>query len=303
MSGIDWEATKQEILQRAEVGLVAAGEHALARARHHAPVRAIFKRDRRGKAFTGKGPISTKAAYSKFLVSKARSRRVDIGRFVTTGQKDVTVKTATGKVEQRKISVGGDYESASFAAKQRTNSVITKGRRIGDATGTSFSGHANSFAPVLRKNGYRITGDFRRVGPVADVIRQRKGQASRPLREESLTMHGRGNMIENFRVRALSSRGRYEVKRATTKGMGNSGLFRGRVGGRLRGELHLKPPQWRGDTLWVYVESPTEYGPYQEFGTTRNRAQPFLRPALYESRGILRSKVRSAIGKPMVVVR
>lgn len=290
MPGIDWEATKQEILKRAEVGLVGAGEYALARAQHHAPVRAMFKRDRRGKAFTGKGPISTHAAYSKFLASKERRRRVDVGRFVSTGQKDVTVKTATGKVEQRKISVGGDYESASLA------------KRANRATGTSFSGHANSFAPVLRENGYRITGDFRRIGPVADVIRQRKGQASRPLRAESLEQHGRGNMIANFRARHLSSRGRYEVKRAAM-GMKNSGLFKGRVGGRLRGELRLKPPQWYGDTLWVYVESPTEYGPHQEYGTTRHRAQPFLRPALYESRGILRSKVRSAIGKPMVVVR
>jgi HK97 gp10 family phage protein len=35
----------------------------------------------------------------------------------------------------------------------------------------------------------------------------------------------------------------------------------------------------------VYVGTPVEYGPYQEYGTRRNEAQPFLRPALELAKG------------------
>ena len=35
----------------------------------------------------------------------------------------------------------------------------------------------------------------------------------------------------------------------------------------------------------VYVGTAVEYGPYQEFGTVRNNAQPFLRPALDLAKG------------------
>lgn len=47
----------------------------------------------------------------------------------------------------------------------------------------------------------------------------------------------------------------------------------------------------------MYVESPTPYATYQEFGTSHNRPQPFLRPALYESRNILRFEVRKAVDR------
>ena len=35
----------------------------------------------------------------------------------------------------------------------------------------------------------------------------------------------------------------------------------------------------------VYVGTPVAYGPYQEFGTIRSSAQPFLRPALALAQG------------------
>jgi len=35
----------------------------------------------------------------------------------------------------------------------------------------------------------------------------------------------------------------------------------------------------------VLIGTPVEYGPYIEFGTVRNRAQPFLRPALDLAKG------------------
>ncbi len=39
------------------------------------------------------------------------------------------------------------------------------------------------------------------------------------------------------------------------------------------------------DLMMVHVGTPVEYGPYQEFGTVRSEAQPFLRPALDLAKG------------------
>jgi HK97 gp10 family phage protein len=94
--------------------------------------------------------------------------------------------------------------------------------------------------------------------------------------------------------RFLTSAGRREVERAR-KGLGNSALFEGRIGGRLRGEIFIEGPVRDGNHIWFYVVSPTPYARYQEFGTRHHRAQPFLRPALYESRVVLRFEVRRAV--------
>lgn len=44
----------------------------------------------------------------------------------------------------------------------------------------------------------------------------------------------------------------------------------------------IAPPDSENE---VFVGTPVFYGPYQEFGTVRNEAQPFLRPALALAKG------------------
>jgi len=45
--------------------------------------------------------------------------------------------------------------------------------------------------------------------------------------------------------------------------------------GRLRSEIHVvKIDRWEAE-----VVSPTEYAPYQEYGTSRNPAHPYMTPA------------------------
>lgn len=79
-----------------------------------------------------------------------------------------------------------------------------------------------------------------------------------------------------------------------------------RQGGRLRDEIRVTPVEGEGGKFQVMVVSPTPYAKFQEYGTRRNPASPFLRPALHESRGMVvasvRSAVRSAIkGKPLEI--
>jgi len=56
------------------------------------------------------------------------------------------------------------------------------------------------------------------------------------------------------------------------------------LGGRLRGEIYRTGVTNEGDVYSGEVVSPTEYAKYQEYGTSNNRAHPYMRPALYDMR-------------------
>ena len=69
------------------------------------------------------------------------------------------------------------------------------------------------------------------------------------------------------------------------------------VGGRLRGEIFVQPAKLSGSKAEAWVISPTPYAKYMEFGTRHNRAHPYLRPALEESRGDIVAAVRAGIAR------
>lgn len=100
----------------------------------------------------------------------------------------------------------------------------------------------------------------------------------------------------------LSRRGAYEVKTALAANRsqnprsarwGHGG--HATVGGRLRGEIYSTEPQRSGSRAEAWVISPTEYAKHQEFGTRHNRAHPYLRPALDESREEIVSRIAAAV--------
>lgn len=319
MPEFDGEALRRDLEVRAEVALRKAGEFALGRAKHHAPVRALYKRSRRGRAFTQKGPITTASAYKKFRKSKERRRRIDVQDSVDTS-KDALAKAGDTKASDVQALQGfaGAQQQGGVRSKGGTTVDPKTGRGITDVgrprvrehqtdgskgplhaqvigrepkqygRSTSFSGHSNSLVPVFRKGQYNFTADVRKVGPVGPGLRQHKDSF-----EGAPTQVRSAQTTASVKKNQMTSRGRYEVKRAR-RGSKNSGLFQGRVGGRLRGEIHLTPVRRRGSVLWIYVVSPTEYAHFQEFGSPggRSRAHPYLRPALYESRKVLRSSVQ-----------
>lgn len=55
--------------------------------------------------------------------------------------------------------------------------------------------------------------------------------------------------------------------------------------GRLRASITRSEPERRGDVVAVKIGTNVEYAPHVELGTSRARAQPFLRPALGAARG------------------
>lgn len=87
----------------------------------------------------------------------------------------------------------------------------------------------------------------------------------------------------------LTRHGRYELKTMRA-------AYKGKLGGRLRGEIHPTEAQIEGKKVTAMVVSPTSYAGYQEFGTRHHPAHPFMRPAAEESSGQVVKTVKQALG-------
>ncbi len=130
----------------------------------------------------------------------------------------------------------------------------------------------------------------RTVGLGPGPVRTQRTSASRVHSVMALrTLKGPGQLQFNT---PLTARGRWELKtgRAAFRSPGG----RSTLGGRLRGEIHVRPPKGGGPVWVAKVVSPTPYAKYVEFGTRHSRAQPYLRPALAQVRESFRSRMRAA---------
>lgn len=78
------------------------------------------------------------------------------------------------------------------------------------------------------------------------------------------------------------------------KGFGESSA--GIKGKRPARYQHIQQPSPFEERADVLVGTAVEYGPHVEFGTIRQAAQPFLRPALDMARGKVPQVVRTAAG-------
>lgn len=58
--------------------------------------------------------------------------------------------------------------------------------------------------------------------------------------------------------------------------------------GRLRASIAMEPVVRQGDRFVLKVGTNVEYAPYVEFGTSRMRPQPFMRPAFLRARKSIR---------------
>lgn len=87
----------------------------------------------------------------------------------------------------------------------------------------------------------------------------------------------------------LTRHGKYELKSMRA-------AYKGRLGGRLRGEIHPTGAQIEGKKVTAMVVSPTSYAKYQEFGTRHHPAHPFMRPAAEESSGQVVKTVKESLG-------
>lgn len=98
--------------------------------------------------------------------------------------------------------------------------------------------------------------------------------------------------LENAQKLGLLESGMLVSQRATQKAPIDTG--------RLKRSIHPTIPQKIGDGVQVTaVGTNVEYAPYQEFGTKFMKAQPYLIPALNESKEDIAKLIYKAIVKAL----
>jgi hypothetical protein len=251
---------------------------------------------------TAQGEVTlNEAALMGFLMKKAEKVAQQTATF--------TLARAQHHAPVRKIFKGSSFGRSELMSRYASAAgPARKPMQVQALTaeGVKRVGHANSLEPIFKAGNARSSGDFRRIktkylGHGATLVDTKLMDVpvaeSRIINNQPRDVGIVGDSARAGRkmgsgTSQLTSRGRFEVQsgRAVfTSPDGNS-----RIGGRLRGELHIEGPFYEGDSVWFQVVSPTPYARPMEFGSVHNRPYSYLRPALHESRGRLRSLARTA---------
>lgn len=290
---VDLDRIYEYVEAQAMRGVASATEYAVGRIKKHAPVRSIF----RGTTFrTGKAgfrePITRRVSYrGEQRIGHANS---SLPLFRTVHK--------TGSV-----FITGDFRRVdpSVLSRRRPGKLLrgVQGKLAtigtGAREGTIGEGGVDAFG--LRKATQYSVGGSEKAGELSGFVVTKGGRVSK-IDPSQLKSHTRsGETVQTSGGRALTTRGKYEVRmgRANFRSP-DDGITR--VGGRLKGEIHMEGPIIEDGIIWGYVVSATKdpetgtlYPWYQEFGSAHNRPHPFMRPGLHESRGRLRRDVKGAV--------
>jgi len=281
------------------------------RAKHYAPVREAFD-----KSQDSRRP-GDHLAHERGLVIRHDSD-ADRDRFMTNFKRS--------RRKERQVVVKEPFHAGAYIGRQRRGGVADP---AGEQSSRRF-GTANSYFPIFRLGREVATGldSFRRVrqrGGRAQLLTDPQGRQTFGL-EPQVVLRGQRGMNQTLRATTngygyaeasadnrLNKRGRYELRfaarddidpvteRATgTKSFRRAATYRGAsgvetIGGRLRGEIYATQVRATASEISGEVVSPTEYSVYQEYGTVHHRAQPFMRPALYDARQVLHDQTVKAM--------
>lgn len=117
-----------------------------------------------------------------------------------------------------------------------------------------------------------------------------------PIAEEFLTRGGRNSGRRSLN---LGSNLDFHIGGKTINSGGGVDPMTGRLGGRLRRQIHATAVTRDGTRFGAGVESPTPYAIYQELGTAHNKAHPFLRPALQENERTFVENLKAELANPL----
>lgn len=295
--GLDIERAIQTIIERGVSAVNLTIQHTtLPKAQNYAPVRSIFYGSRRARigvprvniagnpdvatimAIYRSHQINTPEMYDLWKRSRQKNKRMNV---------PAAQSNALMVVNK---AVSRDVRGSSAMSENLAYTLPPHGQ---------IDAHNNSEVPILSANGdrERYYGDFRlynqknrELVPVATVGQIRGG---RPQYSEVPT-----KTANQF----LTSRGQWEVasgRAAFTKG------DRTTLGGSLKGSIvavKADPDVREGSVIYGHVRAGSKkvyYARFQEFGTRHNRPHPFLRPALYDSRSVLKRNVIAALSRSL----
>lgn len=271
-AGIDIDAIVKSIVRAALSGLNQTIEETEAAAKRHAPVRKIFNAQGQGRRGVPKGRngigfgkgAAGKAGYDRWRRARPKNRRINVP--------PNDVREASGP---RYGSTNSFIPVMRYTDLSGTVTLTGNFRRY-DKTGRQLTPRVDAFEQVGRRG--RV--EHKVVNPNEFLNRQGRYEA----------VSGRAAYREVKTSRLVVDRGTGKIIRVPKETADHMTL-----GGRLRGEIFGTPAEQRGPFFWGYVISPVDYSADQEFGNRHNRAHPFLRPALYESRTRLRSNIARAV--------
>lgn len=264
----------EEITERAIRGLNSTLLLVQSRAKEKAPVRAIFRRSPRGKPEYPRAILTFKTKEPSYAAVIKALRKHPI----ETQHAHDMYKRSVGE-RRRRIDVPPHF----IRGASRGEEAFTEP--------TQVKGHFNSEQPVLpeEKGGKSyITGNFRQVrnGKLEVVpFARRPGHGGKAYIAGAMSAEG-----------FLTNRGRAEVKSGRAKITGPTGEEQ--IGGALKNSIEVEDVVAVSDGYAGYVtagNAKVYYARFQEFGTAHNRAHPFMRPALYESRADFKRLVEAAI--------
>jgi HK97 gp10 family phage protein len=293
---LNYQAIEDMLFTSAERGLDNALEIMLQKAKKNAPVRDIFQKDGRAGAERVPRGIQKRRRYKhqhkvfgrkirhhqdvtrdRFMAQwrsqKTPSRRIyHEGKRIEGTSKDLHPilrwRDADGRPQPGRVH--GDFRVAhmdrgrvQFEGATVTNPATGRQTTVGtgrflSAKGRSEVKHIEKLAAMAKRAG-KTDQDFEAIVGRSSLVRRRAlgiegelSKAEKAVRKRGLTSDASGQL---------------------------------RVGGRLRDEIYRTEVRRSGSKMYGDVVAPTEYAKYQEYGTSKHRAQPFMRPALYDMRG------------------
>lgn len=306
---LNYQAVEKMLFESAKNGLDSALDEMLSKAQKYAPVRDIFQSDRHGnrREYVPRG-IQRRKRYKH--QQKVFGRKIRHHQDMTRDRFMAQVKAQRPK--PFRIKHGGkriEASTSSFDPILRWRDENGKVAKWIDQDGNTRKGRV--YAKGLR--GAQVSaGRVEMIG--ASLINPQTGEAETVGAGRFLSRRGRAELKSSTRftkflrdqakmsdqqIESLVKRSSLSYRKAhkitgdlsagekltRRRGLHADAAGNISVGGRLRDEIYRTQVYQSGSKLYGDVVSPTEYAKYQEYGTSHNRAHPYMRPALYDMRG------------------
>jgi HK97 gp10 family phage protein len=308
------KAIRANLMREAKAALEMSLEQTLKDAKEKAPVRDIFtggSHGRSGLVSVGNNPRSRARRGSEMLVAERgikviRRKPEDQAAFMEAVKQQSWARHRYELLETNKFGSPTGRTQRLISHPRAFDPVLidvagTPRRAFGgfrDVTGLGFGEGGRSNLP------------FRTMAGPPELLEPASGSRSReeaaPLQtvEEYLGVRGRAELARQSRIfqRAESGIAGTGLPAGRYSSRANSALYSSStgdttIGGRLRDEIYRTGVRDTGKTISGWVVSPTPYAKYQEYGTSRHRPQPYMRPALYKAREHLPRLVKAHLGR------
>jgi len=322
---INYQQVKLNVDRWGEAALDKALTELRDRAQERAPVRDVFRRGRqkKGPEMVARGIFSTNSSGAVVArkniwhhSDKSRDKFLAQVNAQSAQNKEVRRPNESGdEGDTRKyLRTRGNYKSWQPVLGSKGSRFTGEFRRVGvndlgrleprntnryDGKGTTTQTGQDTYDNLLNSKGRRTISRIQDRIDSENKRRRTKGKRKLQSVEVTNLIHEaiaaeRKRVNPNDKKSPLATIRR---KGSMVGGLSISGSEGMALGGRLRSEIYRTEVTKSNSRIYGEVISPTYYARYQEYGTSRHRAQPYMRPALYEMRSRLPQLFKSEVAR------